>query len=94
MFYINKIKRERKISQLLTIFKSYDLKTKFKIDDYVVCMYFPEQKIVVDFGKYNSKDKRTMHLEKKGIKIFNIEKSEDIFSATGRLIFILKNNSV
>lgn len=95
MFFINTFRKRRILRKINTIFEStFEIKHNAKLSKTILCdMYFPNQKIAVIFGDYDSTNKNIIELEKTDIKIFNIPYKEDIFLTSSRLLFVLTHNT-
>lgn len=93
MLFINTYKRHKKVKQLSAIFEpSYEIKKNFKISKHTLCMLFPKYRLAVEFGEYDNSSKRTIELEKAGLRIFNVPDMECIFQTAGRLLYIINNS--
>lgn len=93
MFYYKTFKRYLKRNHLITMFETaYEIKKDVKIDHYNYPLMFPKYNLVVVFGEYQKKDKKIATAEELGYKVFNLPDRENVYTAAGRLLYVLNNN--
>lgn len=92
MFFYHTYKNHTKKAHIIQVFQSsYDIKKNYKILKYNAALLFPKYRVLVEFGEYNKDSKKTIELEKAGLKIFNVPNGECIFLTCSRLLYVLKN---
>lgn len=83
--------RRRKINHLCEALSTvYEINQNFRIDRHYVPMYFPNERVVVEFCEYSKESKRIQDLESHRVFIFCIPHNESIYTTIGRLNCVLR----
>lgn len=91
MFLIQKFKRRKNIKAIMEVFtKTYEIRLNFKINSkYTADLYFPVQKIIIDF-KNEATNEKIINLEKTGYIVLSIIDLNDIYSTLSRIVYVIK----